>query len=313
MESHASQPDRTPAEGEELGAVERAVDATAAKPDAASAPAGPRPRGGGPSMLDLVRLSPETVFPPGGEGLYRQIARITELTEGQDVLDVGCGRGVTTRFFAEAFDVEATGIDYDGNLIADADRFAREHGVSTHAHFQASSLEDLPFKDGIFDVSVGEIALSASADPARAVGELVRVTRPMGSVVLIQLIWTGNAAAEKKAILAEHLGAEPRLLVEWKQLLREAGVVELIVEDWSDEPSPFRPVTGRPFHDLAETFSFREKLAILRRALQRWGWRGVRGAILREEEIQRLLIRERVLGLVLIKGVKWDQGPAADA
>ena len=34
---------------------------------------------GAPSVLDLVRLSPEPVFPPGGEGLYRQIALLTEL------------------------------------------------------------------------------------------------------------------------------------------------------------------------------------------------------------------------------------------
>jgi hypothetical protein len=141
------------------------------------------------------------------------------------------------------------------------------------------------------------------------VRELARVTRPMGSVVLVQLIWTGNADAPRKALLVEHLGAQPMLLVEWKQLLRDAGIVELVVEDWSDRPSPFRPAGGRPFHDLAETFGLRQKLSILRRALRRWGWRGVRGAILREERIQQLLTRDRLLGLSVIKGVKWDGAP----
>jgi hypothetical protein len=40
----------------------------------------------GPSMLDLVRLSPAPVFPPGGEALYRQIARLVELERGREVL-----------------------------------------------------------------------------------------------------------------------------------------------------------------------------------------------------------------------------------
>ena len=67
-----------------------------------------------------------------------------------------------------------------------------------------------------------------------------------------------------------------------------------------------RDRVGQPFHDLAELFSVRQKFAILRRAMRRWGWRGVRGAVLREQEIHRLLTRERVLGLSMIKGTRWQ-------
>ena len=42
------------------------------------------------------------------------------------------------------------------------------------------------------------------------------------------------------------------------------------------------------------------------RALRRWGWRGVRGAVVREREIHQLLTRERVLGLTMIKGTRWS-------
>jgi hypothetical protein len=59
-------------------------------------------------------------------------------------------------------------------------------------------------------------------------------------------------------------------------------------------------------------FTLREKLRILRRALGRWGWSGVRGALVREREVHNLLTRERALGLSLIKGTRWlpDAGPA---
>ena len=56
---------------------------------------------------------------------------------------------------------------------------------------------------------------------------------------------TGNVDADRKEQLVQHLGARPMLLVEWKQLLRDAGVVDLHVEDWSDYASPFRPSMGR--------------------------------------------------------------------
>jgi SAM-dependent methyltransferase len=264
----------------------------------------PPPRPCGPSMLDLVRLSREAVFPPGGEELYRQIGRLTDLNEKHEVLDAACGRGISTAFLGSTFGVSGVGVDTDPVLVAEAERRAGEAGLEGRFTFQTTVLDDLPFRDDAFDVVIGEIGLAASADPARAIAELARVTRPYGCVVLVQLIWTGNVDPARREILVRHLGARPMILVEWKQLLREAGVVELAVEDWSDTPSPFRPSVA-PFPNFSEIFSVRERLAILHRAYRRWGWSGVKGAVIREREIHRLLTRERVLGLSLIKGTKW--------
>jgi SAM-dependent methyltransferase len=263
-------------------------------------------------MLDLVRLSREIVFPPGGQELFRRIATLTEMHEGMEVLDAACGRGVTASFLAESFGVTCVGVDAKPELIEEAQRRSREAGLDAHLSFEAAPLDDLPYRDGVFDVAIGEIALAASADPARAVSELVRVTKPFGCVVLVQLTWTGNVDPERRGVLVAHLGARPLILVEWKQLMREAGVVDLAVEDWSDAPSPFRPSAGGPFPDFHEIFTWREKVAILWRALKRWGWRGVRGALVREREIHRLLTRERVLGLTMIKGTRWvaDEAPS---
>ncbi len=224
---------------------------------------------------------------------------------------MACGRGVSTLFLSSTYGVDASGVDPDERLIREAEGRAREQGEEGRVNFQTGALDDLPYRDAIFDVTIGEIGLAASVDPGAAVRELVRVTKPLGSVVLVQLIWTGNVDPRRRDILVRHLGARPMILVEWKQLLRDAGVVDLLVEDWSDAPSPFRPAA--PFHDFAEMFTLREKLRILRRALGRWGWSGVRGALVREREIHNLLTRERALGLSLIKGTRWipDGGPAA--
>ncbi|MBB4638432.1 class I SAM-dependent methyltransferase [Longimicrobium terrae] len=268
-------------------------------------PLPPSARPGGPSMLDLVRLSRDVVFPPGGEDLYRQIGRLTELTADTEVLDVACGRGTTGLFLAESFGVSGVGVDHDPVLVQQAERRGRESRAAGRFTFETASLDDLPFKDASFDVVIGEIGLAALADPARAVAELARVTRPYGCVVLVQLIWTGNVDPNRREILVRHLGARPMILVEWKQLLRDAGVVELVVEDWSDSPSPFRPSGAGPFPDFSEIFTLRERLAILRRAYRRWGWGGVKGAVIREREVHRLLTRERVLGLSMIKGTRW--------
>lgn len=264
-------------------------------------------------MLDTIRLSRGLVFPPGGEALYRQIGRLTGMEEGTEVLDVACGRAAPLFFLAESFGVTGAGVDAAPSLVAEAEERARAEGLGERLHFQSAPVDDLPYRDETYDVVIGELGLAAAADPARIVRELARVTKPMGTVALIQLVWTGNADPEQRALLVDRLGAEPMLLVEWKQLLREAGIVDLVVEDWSDAPSPFRPLVDGRCPDFSESFSFRDKLRVLRRAVQRWGLAGVRGALEQEREIHALLTRERVLGLSLIKGVRWQTGsdPAA--
>jgi ubiquinone/menaquinone biosynthesis C-methylase UbiE len=255
-------------------------------------------------MLDLVRLSPRMLFPPGGRELYHQIAVLTGMSEGMEILDVGCGKGVTLEYFVDEHDVHASGIDADPRLVQAASDRARERGLAERMQVQRAPADSLPYRDGIFDVAVGELGMTASADPAAAVRELVRVTRPGGSVVLVQLAWTAPVDAARRQVLGEHLGVQPLMLVEWKRILRDAGVEGLHIEDWTDPQTAFRPRVVKPFPDFAELFSWMEKLGILRRAWSRWGWGGVQAALSREHEVHRLLTHERILALDLIKGVR---------
>jgi hypothetical protein len=47
----------------------------------------------------------------------------------------------------------------------------------------------------------------------------------MGPVVLLQLTWSSDMSESAREMLVERLGLRPRLLVEWKQMMREAGLV----------------------------------------------------------------------------------------
>ena len=260
--------------------------------------------GDGPSMLDLLSLSPRRIFPPGGEALYRQIALLADLGEGTEVLDVGCGRGVTLEYFVQEYGVQGAGVDEDPELVELGRDRVRYLGIGDRMQLEAAPVSNLPYRDGIFDVTVGELGMTGRTDPADAVRELVRVTRPGGAVILVQLVWTAPVDPERRRILEAHLGVRPLMLVEWKRLLREAGVGELHTEDWTDDETAFRPSVAKPFPDFAELFSLPEKVGILRRAWRRWGWTGVRADVARERAIHRLLTRERVLGLDLLKGVR---------
>ena len=259
-----------------------------------------------PSMLDLVRLSPRLLFPPGGVDLYRQIAVLTEMGEDGEVLDVACGKGVSLEYFVKEFGVHGSGVDVDPTMIEQAEARSRDEGIADRLQFQTGRSDALPYRDEIFDATVGEIGLSNHCEPAAAISELVRVTKPGGIVLLVQLVWKAPVDEQRRVVLADHLGARPLMVVEWKRLLRESGISTVHTEDWSDEETAFRPTVAKPFPDFAELFSVGEKIGILRRAWTRWGWRGVRTVLEREREVHRLLTRERILGLDLLKGRKGE-------
>lgn len=255
-------------------------------------------------MLDLVRLSPRRIFPPGGEDLYRQVALLTELSSGTELLDVAAGKGIPLEFFVREYDAQGTGVEEDPSLIEQAEAHFRATGLAGRVSLQEGSPDNLPFRNETFDVVVGELGLAARVDPKEAIRELTRVTRPGGQVVVIQLVWKAPVPEERRRILSEHLGARPLMMVEARQVLLDAGVGDLVAEDWTDEETAFRRPVRKPFPDFTELFTLKEKLGILRRAWRRWGWRGVLTVFQREAEVHRLLTRERLLGLNLLKGTK---------
>ncbi len=262
-----------------------------------------------PSMLDVVRLSPRKIFPPGGVELYRQIAVLTEMRSGTEVLAVASGAGIPLQYFATEFGVNAAGIDIDPSMTVEADLASRELEAGDRLQFQSNSSDSLPYRDDIFDVTIGEIGLANHCDPEDAVSEMVRVTKPDGFVVLVQLVWKAPVEATRKMILSDHLGVRPILIAEWKRILREVGVGGVRVEDWSGEREVFQPRSIKPFADFWAIFTLAERFTILRRARRRWGLRGVWTTLLREREARRLLTSERVLGLNLICGRKVGTEP----
>lgn len=257
-----------------------------------------------PTALALARLDRRFVFPPGGEALYRRIANLYELGEGQEFLVVACRNGVAAHYLAERTGAQGAGVDPDPALIDLATARARDRGMAGQIHFDAAPLTDLPYQDAVFDFTLAEIDVGAAGDPAAAVAEAARVTRAMGTVVLVQLVWTRKLEPEGEEAVVARLGVRPFLAMEWKQMLRDAGVVDLHVEDWSSAAVP----QGQPPlvpGGLLAFFSLRGKLALVPSAFRRWGWRGVRTAFSVERDLRRWLLEENLLGVSVIKGTRW--------
>lgn len=257
------------------------------------------------SIRAAARIGPGAAFPPGSEAFYRHVARLVDLGPPQEFVVVPCGAGTTADFLCALTGAAGAGVDPDPELVAAANARVRVTHHEERLHFDAAPVTDLPYRDGVFDVAIGEMGLAAAADPAAAIMELVRVTRPFGAVVLVQLAWATRVDPERERILVEHLGVRPFLLVEWKQMLREAGVVDLHVEDWTEAAESLL-VRGNVLGGLAEPGEPVGGLGFGARWLGRLGLGRLRSAFGRGKELHRLIVRERVLGLTLIKGTRWD-------
>jgi SAM-dependent methyltransferase len=99
------------------------------------------------------------------EPLARWLEAQGRTAGGLRVLDVGCGVKPYYPFFSTASDY--VGVDIVDNPYADI----------------RGAVEDLPVEDGSFDVVLCIQVLEHAEDPARAVRELRRVTKPGGRVL----------------------------------------------------------------------------------------------------------------------------------
>jgi SAM-dependent methyltransferase len=176
---------------------------------------------------------------------------------GQRWLDVGCGTGALTSAVLEsagAASVDA--VDTSEEFL----RHARGRVRDARARFRAADAQRLPFRADSFDAAVSGLVLNFVPEPARALSEMVRVTRPGGIVAayvwdyagemqLLRRFWDAAAALDPQAATVDEgrrfalAGPEPL-----KHVFRDAGLddvssraieVAMVFRDFDDFWRPF--------------------------------------------------------------------------
>jgi ubiquinone/menaquinone biosynthesis C-methylase UbiE len=102
---------------------------------------------------------------------------------GDRVLEVSFGTGWLLTQYADRYRTD--GIDLNPRLVNIARRNLARAGV--HAELRQGSVEALPYPDGTFDTVVNTMAFTGYPQAAAAAAELVRVLRPGGRLVLIDI------------------------------------------------------------------------------------------------------------------------------
>lgn len=119
------------------------------------------------------------------EPLSAEFVRLVDPSQGQRVLDVGCGTGALTAVLARRLGPAAVAaVDPSASFVA----AVRKRLPDVRA--ERAPAERLPFPDGSFDAAIAQLVVHFMPDPVGGLREMARVTRPGGTVAAC--VWDGS-------------------------------------------------------------------------------------------------------------------------
>lgn len=137
-------------------------------------------------MFDQVAAAYDrtnTVLSLGNDRLWRiATTRAVAPRPGQRILDLAAGTGASSVSLARS-GAEVVAADFSPGMIAEG---ARRHGDVPNLTFRQADATALPFGDDEFDTVTISFGLRNVSDPQRALGEMLRVTKPGGRLVVCE-------------------------------------------------------------------------------------------------------------------------------
>ena len=109
--------------------------------------------------------------------LFHELMGDPRFNGGKRSLEVGCGRGSLSCYFADA-GFDCTLLDLSAPVIDIARNIFSQNGLS--ANFDVGDAENLPYESGSFDVVFSIGLLEHFEDPAKVLAEQVRILAPGG-------------------------------------------------------------------------------------------------------------------------------------
>ncbi|WP_236710871.1 methyltransferase domain-containing protein [Streptomyces sp. 150FB] len=170
------------------------------------------------------------------EGLLRYAAKLwgAEHRLSGRILDVGCGLGGGSLFWAQEYGADVTAVTNAPEHAPIVDGFARECGLEEKVRARVSDAMHLPL-DGPYDAAVA-IESSGYFNRPQWFERLSRVLRPGGSVCIEEVFTTRPHGAD---VWAEYFYTKPATVLDYVEAAQAAGFELVDDVDATSETAPF--------------------------------------------------------------------------
>ena len=143
--------------------------------------------GADPAHPSLEALAPYDQFHGRGLEATAQMAGLVQVGPADHLLDIGSGIGGPARYFASRFGCRVTGIDLTPEFCDVARHLTRRVGLEQAVCFELSDALAMPFAQARFDGAYSMNVSMNIADKAALYGEIWRVVKPGGWLVLSEV------------------------------------------------------------------------------------------------------------------------------
>jgi ubiquinone/menaquinone biosynthesis C-methylase UbiE len=138
--------------------------------------------------------------------LNQVLRRAYALRRDEDVVDIGCGTGQTTREAArEAPDGRTVGIDNSAAMVDGARELTEVEGPD-NVTFVCSDAQIYRFPSESFDVAISRFGTMFFRDPIPAFANIAHALRPGGRLVM--MVWQAHERNEWSVAIADALAGE---------------------------------------------------------------------------------------------------------
>ena len=225
--------------------------------------------------------------------LIEELLIYAQVSDADNILDVGCGIGGSSLYLAQKFNCHTTGITLSMVQVSRSQQRAQEANLSNKAQFLQANALEMPFQDNTFDLVWTLESGEHMPDKNKFLQECYRVLKPNGK--LIMATWchrstnsiTGELTDDEKRHLEKiyQVYCLPYVISipEYEEIIHSCGFKDIKADDWSISVAPFWNFVI----DSALTFE-----AII--GLVKSGWQTMKGALalpLMKSGYQRGLIR----------------------